>query len=45
MAGKNTAVYGLYRNRAQVESAVDALVDNGFRSEDISRANAGEHRH
>src|SRR6476660_9218894 len=36
MAGKNTAVYGLYRNRAQVESAVDALVDNGFRSEDIS---------
>jgi hypothetical protein len=36
MAGKNTAVYGLYRNRSQVESAVDALVDNGFRSEDIS---------
>jgi hypothetical protein len=36
MAGKNTAVYGLYRNRAQTENAVDALIDNGFRSEDIS---------
>ena len=36
MAGKNTAVYCLYRNRAQVENAVDTLIDNGFRSEDIS---------
>src|SRR3954467_7832496 len=36
MAGKNTGVYGIYRDRAHVEDAVDALVDNGFRSEDIS---------
>src|SRR5262245_814349 len=36
MAGKNTAVYGIYRNRTHVEDAVDALVDNGFRTEDIS---------
>src|SRR5215207_6270877 len=36
MAGKNTAVYGIYRDRAHVEDAVDALIDNGFRSEDIS---------
>src|SRR5437588_8804892 len=36
MAGKNTAVYGLYRDRAHVEDGVDALVDNGFRTEDIS---------
>jgi len=36
MAGKNTAVFGIYKTRAQVESAVDALVAAGFRSEDIS---------
>src|SRR5215831_6435305 len=36
MAGKNTAVYGIYRDRAHVEDAVDALIDNSFRSEDIS---------
>lgn len=36
MAGKNTAVFGLYPNRAAVEIAVDALRDQGFRSEDIS---------
>jgi hypothetical protein len=36
MAGKNTAVYGIYRDRAQVENAVDTLVSNGFRTEDIS---------
>ena len=36
MAGKNTAVYGIYRDRAHVEDAVDALIDNGFRTEDIS---------
>jgi hypothetical protein len=36
MAGKNTAVFGIYQNRAQVENAVDALVAAGFRSEDIS---------
>jgi hypothetical protein len=36
MAGKNTAVYGLFRNRSHVEGAVDALVNAGFRSTDIS---------
>lgn len=36
MAGKNTAVFGIYRDRVHVEQAVDALIDAGFRSEDIS---------
>jgi len=36
MAGKNTSVYGLFRNRSHVEAAVDALVNAGFRSTDIS---------
>jgi hypothetical protein len=36
MAGKNTAVFGIYRDRQHVEEAVDMLLDNGFRSEDIS---------
>ena len=31
MAGKNTAVFGIYRNREQVESAVDTLIAAGFR--------------
>src|ERR1700757_183123 len=36
MAGKNTAVFGIYRNRAGVESAVDALKAAEFRNSDIS---------
>lgn len=36
MAGKNTAAFGLYKNRAQAEAAVDALQAEGFRSDDIS---------
>ena len=36
MAGKNTAVYGIYRNLAQVEEAVDTMRDEGFRNTDIS---------
>lgn len=36
MAGKNTAVFGIYRDRASVEQAVDALKAAGFRGEDIS---------
>jgi len=36
MAGKNTAVYGIYRNRTQVEGVVDRLLTAGFRNEDIS---------
>lgn len=36
MAGKNTAVYGIYTNRTDAENCVDALRDAGFRSTDIS---------
>ena len=36
MAGKNTAVYGIYRNVSQVEGAVDTLREQGFRNTDIS---------
>lgn len=36
MAGKNTAVFGIYRDRARAEAGVDTLLDNGFRGEDIS---------
>jgi hypothetical protein len=36
VTGKNTAVFGIYRDREHVEEGVDALLDNGFRSEDIS---------
>lgn len=36
MAGKNTAVFGIYRDRVSVEKAVDALKAAGFRGEDIS---------
>jgi hypothetical protein len=36
MSGKNTAVFGIYRDRTHVEEGVDTLLDNGFRSEDIS---------
>src|SRR5579871_976665 len=33
---KNTAVFGIYRDRSETEQAVDALVRAGFRTEDIS---------
>jgi hypothetical protein len=36
MAGKNTAAFGIYRDRLSVESAVDALRQAGFRNTDIS---------
>ena len=36
MAGKNTAVFGIYRDRPGVEGAVDTLRQEGFRSTDIS---------
>jgi hypothetical protein len=36
MAGKNTAAYGIYRDRAHAEVAVDRLFAAGFRGEDIS---------
>jgi hypothetical protein len=36
MAGKNTAVFGIYDSRAQVERAVDYFKLEGFRNSDIS---------
>jgi hypothetical protein len=36
MAGKNTAVFGIYHNRADVENAVDTLRREEFRNTDIS---------
>jgi hypothetical protein len=36
MAGKNTAVFGIYPSRLAVEEAVEHLRDAGFRSTDIS---------
>jgi hypothetical protein len=36
MAGKNTAVFGIYRDRQQAEQAVDSLRSAGFRNSDVS---------
>jgi hypothetical protein len=36
MAGKNTAVFGIYRDRQHAEQAVDALRSAGFRNSDVS---------
>ena len=36
MAGKNTAVFGIYPSYEAVERAVDALKSSGFRNTDIS---------
>lgn len=36
MAGKNTAVFGIYTSRRSTESAVEALKTEGFRNTDIS---------
>jgi hypothetical protein len=36
MAGKNTAVFGIYQTQADVEFAVDALRSEGFRNTDVS---------
>ena len=36
MAGKNTAVFGIYPNRTSAENAVDALKAANFRNSDIS---------
>jgi len=43
MAGKNTAVFGIYPSRAVAEEAVDALVASGFRNTDISVLFADNH--
>jgi uncharacterized membrane protein len=36
MAGKNTAVFGIYPNTTAAESAVDRIVNAGFSNEDVS---------
>src|SRR4029079_1315445 len=36
MAGKNTAAFGIYNDRAGVEAAVDRLKAEGYRNTDIS---------
>ena len=36
MAGKNTAVFGIYRTVTQAEQAVDRLLAAGFSNNDIS---------
>jgi hypothetical protein len=36
MESKNTAVFGIYKNSAQAESAVDRLTATGFSNNDIS---------
>lgn len=36
MAGKNTAVFGIYPSQASAEAAVDTLRNAGFRNTDIS---------
>ena len=36
MAGANTAAFGIFANRGMAEEAVDRLIANGFRNEDIS---------
>jgi hypothetical protein len=36
MAGKNTAVFGIYKSRAQAEHAVDRIIAAGFSNNDIS---------
>jgi hypothetical protein len=36
MAGKNTAVYGIYHTRQMAEIGVDRLIGSGYRTEDIS---------
>ena len=36
MAGKNTAVFAIFSDRLHVETGVDALLEHGFRAEDVS---------
>src|SRR2546421_6491702 len=36
MAGKNTAVFGIYRSRSAAEQGVDSLLNEQFRKTDIS---------
>src|SRR6202012_5907751 len=36
MAGKNTAAFGIYKDRATAEAAVDRLLAGGFSNDDVS---------
>ena len=36
MAGKNTAAFGIYKDRATAETAVDRLLTEGFSNQDVS---------
>ena len=36
MAGKNTAVFGIYTDRSSVDRAVEALKAAGFSNNDVS---------
>jgi len=36
MAGKNTAVFGMFRSRSDAEQAVDGLISAGYRTDDVS---------
>jgi hypothetical protein len=36
MAGKNTAVFGIYSNRATAETAVNQFLKSGFSNDDVS---------
>jgi len=36
MAGKNTAVFGIFTSRLRAEETIDALLREGYRSDDIS---------
>ena len=36
MAGKNTAAFGIYKSRADLDAALLELSDRGFRNEDVS---------
>lgn len=36
MAGKNTAAFGIYKDRATAETAVDRLLAEGFSNDDVS---------
>jgi len=36
MAGKNTAVFGIFKSRAAAESTIDLLLSSGYRSDDVS---------
>jgi len=36
MAGKNTAVFGIYKSAAEAERGADALISAGFPNADIS---------